>query len=133
MRAPIRLIAPMLAIAMSACGATQAGTPPRPATATPTISPTATPTPHVTVIGAGARGFARLLPRSPASLRNRVAVLRRHQLDRNQHGPHPGIELGGGAGPDAVHAGDLGQLWPRRCEQSARRDPGRRSLPAGAR
>src|SRR5256885_4950498 len=52
MRAPIRLIAPMLAIAMSACGATQAGTPPRPATPTPTIPPTATPSPQVTVIDA---------------------------------------------------------------------------------
>src|SRR5438309_10220404 len=53
MRPPvIRLIAPMLAIALSACGATQAGTPPRPTTPTPTISPMATPTPHVTVIDA---------------------------------------------------------------------------------
>src|SRR5438477_6102397 len=52
MRAPIRLIGPMLAIAMSACGATQGGTPPRPATPTPTISPTAAPTPHVTVVDA---------------------------------------------------------------------------------
>src|SRR5438445_6465689 len=55
MRPPgLRLIAPMLAVALSACGASQAGTPPRPGTPTPTptISPTATPTPHVTVIDA---------------------------------------------------------------------------------
>ena len=53
MRPPVlRLIAPLLAVALSACGASQAGTPPHPATPTPTISPTATPTPHVTVIDA---------------------------------------------------------------------------------
>src|SRR5256886_6141129 len=48
----LRLIAPLLAVALSACGASQAGTPPHPAMPTPTISPTATPTPHVTVIDA---------------------------------------------------------------------------------
>ncbi len=54
MRPPVlRLIAPLLAVALSACGASQAGTPPHPATPTPTISPTATPTPHVTLIDAG--------------------------------------------------------------------------------
>jgi len=53
MRPPVpRLIAPLLAVALSACGASQAGTPPHPATPTPTISPTATPSPHVTVIDA---------------------------------------------------------------------------------
>ncbi len=53
MRPPVlRLIAPLLAVALSGCGASQAGTPPPPATPTPTISPTATPTPHVTVIDA---------------------------------------------------------------------------------
>ena len=53
MRPPVlRLIAPLLAVALSACGASQAGTPPHPATPTPTISPTATPTAHVTVIDA---------------------------------------------------------------------------------
>jgi hypothetical protein len=53
---PIRLIAPVLAILLSACGATQAVTPARPsaqaATPTPVSSPTATPTPPVTVIDA---------------------------------------------------------------------------------
>jgi len=44
---------------------------------------------------------------------------RRQQFDRDQHGPHPRTELGGGAGTDAVHAGDLGQLRPRRRQQSA--------------
>ncbi len=50
----LRLIAPLLAVALTACGASQAGTPSRPSTATPTpaISPTATPTPHVTVVDA---------------------------------------------------------------------------------
>src|SRR2546426_1502316 len=55
MRAPVlRLIAPLLAIALTACGASQAGTPSRASTATPTpaTSPTATPTPHVTVVDA---------------------------------------------------------------------------------
>src|SRR5438552_109689 len=55
MRPPVlRLIAPMLAVALSACGASQAGTPSRSSTpaATPTLSPTATPTPHVTVVDA---------------------------------------------------------------------------------
>src|SRR5436853_5470375 len=48
----LRLIAPLLAVALSACGASQGGTPPHPATPTPTISPTATPTPRVTVVDA---------------------------------------------------------------------------------
>src|SRR5256886_11256909 len=48
----LRLIAPLLAVALSACGASQAGTPPHPATPTPTISPTAAPTPRVTVVDA---------------------------------------------------------------------------------
>jgi len=50
----LRLIAPLLALALTACGASQAGTPSRPSTATPTpaTSPTATPTPHVTVVDA---------------------------------------------------------------------------------
>src|SRR2546423_391087 len=57
MRPPVvRLIAPMLAVALSACGASQAGPPSRPstpaATLTPAISPTATPAPHVTVVDA---------------------------------------------------------------------------------
>src|SRR2546429_764489 len=57
MRPPVlRLIAPMLAVALAACGASQAGTPSRAstpaATPTPAISPTATPTPHVTVVDA---------------------------------------------------------------------------------
>ena len=46
----------MLAVALGACGASQAGTPLRAstpaATPTPAISPTATPTPHVTVVDA---------------------------------------------------------------------------------
>src|SRR6266581_4107587 len=50
----LRLIAPMLALALTACGASQAGTPSRPSTATPApaISATASPTPHVTVVDA---------------------------------------------------------------------------------
>src|SRR5256885_9439139 len=50
----LRLIAPMLAVALAACGASQAGTASRESTpaATPTLSPTATPTPHVTVVDA---------------------------------------------------------------------------------
>jgi len=44
----------MLALALTACGASQAGTPSRPSTATPApaISATASPTPHVTVVDA---------------------------------------------------------------------------------
>jgi len=44
----------MLAVALSACGANQAGTASRASTpaATPTLSPTATPTPQVTVVDA---------------------------------------------------------------------------------
>ena len=53
---PFRLIAPMLAVVLSACGATQALAPTRPSppTATPTlaISPTATPVPHVAIVDA---------------------------------------------------------------------------------
>ncbi|TMD10748.1 MAG: lytic transglycosylase domain-containing protein [Chloroflexi bacterium] len=55
MRPPVlRLIAPMLAVALSACGASQAGTASRASTpaATPTLSPTAAPTPRVTVVDA---------------------------------------------------------------------------------
>src|SRR5438094_8265816 len=53
MRPPVlRLIAPLLAVALSACGASQAGTPAHPAAPTPTVSPTATPCPQVTVIDA---------------------------------------------------------------------------------
>jgi len=56
MRVPFRLIAPMLAVVLSACGATQAVAPTRPspptATPTPAISPTATPVPHVTIVDA---------------------------------------------------------------------------------
>jgi len=56
MRAPFRLIAPMLAVVLSACGATQAVAPTRPspptATPTPAISPTATPVPHVAIVDA---------------------------------------------------------------------------------
>src|SRR5256885_3621341 len=50
----LRLIAPMLAVALAACGASQAGTASRASTpaATPTIPPTATPSPQVTVIDA---------------------------------------------------------------------------------
>ena len=52
----MRLIAPMLAIALSACGATQAVSPARtsapPATPTPVSSPTATAAPQVTVVDA---------------------------------------------------------------------------------
>src|SRR5438876_10426882 len=57
MRPPVlRLIAPMLTVALSACGASQAGTASRASTPTPTptsaISPAARPTPHVTVVAA---------------------------------------------------------------------------------
>jgi len=55
MRPPVlRLIAPILAVALSACGASQAGTASRASTpaATPTLSPTAAPTPRVTVVDA---------------------------------------------------------------------------------
>ncbi len=57
MRAPaIRLTVPILAIALSACGTTQAVTPARPSTPPPTPSPVssppATPTPHVTIVDA---------------------------------------------------------------------------------
>src|SRR5207248_1659872 len=146
MRPPVlRLIAPMLAVALSACGASQAGTASRASTpaATPTLSPTAAPTPRVTVVDAaylatelGGVEQGIRLPDSPAE--EYLSLGRRqqsayHLLDRNQHGPHPGIELRGRAGTDAVHAGDLGQLWPRRRQQPARRDPRRWSLPAGAR
>jgi Transglycosylase SLT domain len=50
----VRLIAPMLAVALSACGAAQAGSHPSTPTATPspTASPTATPAPHVTIVDA---------------------------------------------------------------------------------
>src|SRR5438132_12449576 len=50
----LRLIAPMLAVALSACGASQAVISSRASTpaATPTLSPTATPTPPVTVVDA---------------------------------------------------------------------------------
>ena len=52
-----RLIAPILAIALSACGTSQAATPARTSTtlqptASPLSSPTATATPHVTVVDA---------------------------------------------------------------------------------
>jgi hypothetical protein len=58
MRTPIRrLVAPILAVALSACGASQAVTPARTATTpnptlSPSSSPTATATPHVTVVDA---------------------------------------------------------------------------------
>ncbi|HXM51912.1 MAG TPA: transglycosylase SLT domain-containing protein [Candidatus Binatus sp.] len=57
MRAPgTRLIAPILIIALSACGASQAATPVRPSaqqpTPTPVSSPTETAAPHVTVVDA---------------------------------------------------------------------------------
>jgi hypothetical protein len=54
----IRLIAPILAIALSACGASQAATPARPSaqpptpTPTPVSAPTPTPAPKVTVVDA---------------------------------------------------------------------------------
>jgi hypothetical protein len=56
--AGIRLIAPMLAITLSACGGSQAAkaarpsAPPQPPTPTPVSSPTPTPTPKVTVVDA---------------------------------------------------------------------------------
>jgi len=56
MRTPVRrLIAPILAVALSACGASQAVTPALTSTTphpTPIPSATATPTPHVTVVDA---------------------------------------------------------------------------------
>src|SRR4030081_3068503 len=57
MRAPVgRLIAPVLAIALGACGTSQAaapaGTPTARPTPSPVSSPTATPTAHVTVVDA---------------------------------------------------------------------------------
>jgi hypothetical protein len=57
MRDPgVRLIAPILAVALSACGASQAVTPARVSALqpipTPASSPTATPSPHVTVVDA---------------------------------------------------------------------------------
>jgi len=57
MRTPvIRLTVPILAIALSACGTTQAVTPARPSTPPPTpspiSSPSATPSPRVTVVDA---------------------------------------------------------------------------------
>jgi hypothetical protein len=98
MRAHIQLIAPMLAIAVSACGATQAATPTRPpvssATPTPAPSPTATSAPHVTIVDAAyvAAELAGVeegirLPDTPAQ--EYLSLGRRQQSAYHLLGAHP--------------------------------------------
>src|SRR5262249_11147490 len=72
-----------------------------------------------------------LLPRGPAALRRPVEPARRRQLRRERLQQAPQRERYGGAGPDAVHAGDVAGLRSRRRRpRPSRRDPRRRELPA---
>src|SRR5207247_1098780 len=156
MRRVLRVIAPVVALGLSACGpAAQSlkSVPPSHAAssvaspkAEPDSSPTATPASVPSIndavsLAAELAGVEQAIriPDTAAEeylvlgQRQRpVAVPRRDQPDRDQHGPHPGSQLGWRPGTDAVHAGDLGKLWPRRRQQSARRHPRRGSLPARA-
>ncbi|MDQ6713741.1 MAG: lytic transglycosylase domain-containing protein, partial [Candidatus Dormibacteraeota bacterium] len=95
---PRRLIAPILAVALSACGASQAVTPARTSTPRPTpspvSSPTATPTPHVTVVDAayvaaelGGVEEGIRLPDMPAQ--EYLSLGRRQQSAYHLLGAHP--------------------------------------------
>jgi hypothetical protein len=77
---------------------------------------------------------ARLLRGSAAPHRRALDLPRRHPPGRDAHGPDPGDERRGRAGPDAVPALDMGAVRRgRRHQRPARRDPRRGPPPASQR